>query len=164
MLTLERKAECLEVKKDGANISGITNGGYISYRLKEVTPEHVQLQYVKTLTNERPEIESWPIINVDAKIDPSGLSTLYISWIKPLAEVQNIKNGKETIEISGKKFECETKETTSETIKNGKPLHKIDKIWISRDVPGGIVKYVTTEKDADGSYNTITDVVTNISE
>ncbi len=70
---------------------------------------------------------------------------------KPPANAPAPKMGSETITVAGKSFACKTFEIVTDT-NAGKTTTKT---WISEDVPGGVVKTVSSTKGAMNSEMTM---------
>lgn len=72
--------------------------------------------------------------NVDVPPMPPGMK----------AKVKHVKDGKDTVEVKGKKHSVTTKEMTLEIEGAGdKPSEAHTKVWTTPDVPGGTVKVHT---------------------
>jgi hypothetical protein len=72
--------------------------------------------------------------------------------------VANHVEGEETLKVAGKEIKCQW---ASSDIKIGDETSS-SKMWWSPDVPGGIVKQVTTKKQGDKVVYETTTTLTNI--
>jgi hypothetical protein len=119
----------------------------ISCKLLSVTPEQAVVQFVVTDREFASSVESAPTKKIyPAKIKKSHLVQL-LHGVEP-------KEGKDTIEVLGKKMACNT---ISGTIKQG-GLDAEHKLWISDQVPGGVVKHTRVTKQ-DGKLVADTNIV-----
>jgi len=73
-----------------------------------------------------------------AKVKRSDVDT-------PDDQTASVTEGKEQVELEGKKIDTEWVEATT---KNGDDV-MVEKIWTAKDVPGGIVKQTMSEKKGD---------------
>jgi len=69
------------------------------------------------------------------------------------AKVDNLKTGKESIVVKGKKIDCEWKEFKISFDANGKHIETLSKVWTSPEIPlNGMVKM---ENEAFGNKTSI---------
>jgi hypothetical protein len=68
------------------------------------------------------------------------------------ADMKNVKEGTDKVEVGGKSYDCKTKEYDMET--NGMKTHT--KVWTSDQVPGGTVKMESTSTGAADTKMTMT--------
>lgn len=116
--------------------------------LKSVSPDEVVLETATSMGGQQQKQET----RVPAKVKkgteniPEGLD----GKVTPA--------GKETIEVAGKKYDCELQDFSSE--QQGNSFN--GRIWRTPLIPGGVAKMTMEGKGADGQTMTISMVVTAI--
>jgi hypothetical protein len=108
-----------------------------TYKLTVKSPEKIVIEQTDVEIEPGSEIE-----HPAAKITYPAT----VAGPKPAnANVSDVKEGEEEVEVAGKPIKCQTVEST---IKIGGEI-SINKLWWSDTVPGGTVKQVTTKKQGD---------------
>jgi hypothetical protein len=124
-----------------------------TYTLQNVNPERAVVTWVQTdvhhhhLTEHSPKRIIYP-----AKAEAGRGGSL------SKKEVANYKEGEETLKVAGKEIKCQW---ASSDIKIGDETSS-SKMWWSPDVPGGIVKQVTTKKQGDKVIYEVTTMLTEL--
>jgi hypothetical protein len=134
----------------------------ITTKLTEVKPDALTLE-VTTATSQMGQTrETKTTRSVPAKIDKP--TTTPAATQGATAEMKNLKEGKDTVEVKSKKLETVTREydtTVTQSSASGAPtagrggdapMAAHMKVWTSADVPGGMVKSETTAKVQDAGY------------
>jgi len=121
----------------------------ITNTLKDVTPDHVVVEVKMTMSmmgqnRPMPARET----KIPAKIEKSKADfSAFTGSKKDDPKVSDVKDGTDTIEVSGKKLECKTKEMNIEMKQGADTMKGTAKIWSNAEVPGGLVKNVMTTKE-----------------
>jgi len=118
--------------------------------LKEVTEDRIILESVTTELHDVAEtIDAPQTVVIPAKISKEAFAHMeFLSQKKEGApESPNSTSGKETLEIGGEKLECEWIASTWE---HGGVTHT-SKVWLSKEVPGHLVKWSRGTKSQDHS-------------
>jgi hypothetical protein len=110
-----------------------------TYTLQEVTPERAIVRWVQTDVHHHHLTEHSPKRIIYPAKAPAAHGPL------SKKEVANFMEGEETLKAAGKEIKCQW---ASSDIKVGDETSS-SKMWWSPDVPGGIVKQVTTKKQGD---------------
>jgi hypothetical protein len=111
----------------------------VTYKLVSVSPEKVVVETVVTDYELLSQVQSAPTRTIyPAKVKKA-------SW-EAAREHLRVKEGKEDIEVLGKKHNSEWYETTRMTA-DGETVTR--RRWIAAELPGGIVKEVTVTKKGD---------------
>jgi hypothetical protein len=121
----------------------------VTYKLVSVKPDKVVVETVVLDYELLSQVEAAPTrITYPAKVKRAN--------VEGAKEKLQVKEGKEDIEVEGKKYKCEWYETTRMTA-DGEVVTR--KRWIAAQVPGGIVKEVTATKRGDQVIAETTTVV-----
>jgi hypothetical protein len=119
----------------------------VTSKLLKVTPEGVVVEVVVTERDFLKTVESAPTkTTYPAKIKKS--------WLEAALHGANPKIGKDTLTLKDKKYECTTISGTEK--KDGTEV--THEIWVSEQVPGGIVKHTRVTKQ-DGKLVADTTIV-----
>jgi hypothetical protein len=84
-------------------------------------------------------------------VESEKTTTVYPAKVKmrnvdtPSAEVESLTEGKEEVDVKGKKVTAEWVEVTT---RHGDEV-TVEKIWTAQDVPGGLIKQTLTRKKGD---------------
>jgi hypothetical protein len=117
---------------------GMTMESTTTRVLKEVKPESVTVEMTtKTTMNGMDQSTPATTTVIPAKIDKGQEDVQVPSNMK--AEIKDMKTGKDTVEISGKKYETATREYTM-VVTSPMAMTSQVKTWTSSDVPGSMVK------------------------
>lgn len=128
------------------------NDGTVQQTLKEIKPDSVTVDVVTSMSMNGQALppQSRATI-IPAKIEKGK----EYSSPEVKGEIADMKTGKDSIEVSGKKYDTDTREFT---MKMTEPLAMTsqNKIWTSPDVPGGMVKTETRTTTPMNSTMTMT--------
>jgi hypothetical protein len=119
----------------------------VTTKLVKVTPESVVVEVAVTETDFLKKVESAPTkTTYPAKVKKS--------WLQAALHGADPKMGKDTLTLLDKKFECTTISGTEK--KEGTEV--THEIWLSEQIPGGIVKHTRVTKQ-DGKLVADTTIV-----
>jgi hypothetical protein len=128
------------------------NDGTVQQTLKEIKPESVTVDVVTSMSMNGQALppQSRATI-IPAKIEKGK----EYSSPEVKGEIADMKTGKDSVEVGGKKYDTETREFT---MKMTEPLAMTsqNKIWTSPEVPGGMVKTETRTTTPMNSTMTMT--------
>ena len=138
--------------KVGASVTRQTTqtGGGPAYeatvieKLVKVTPQTVVIESTRTMKMAGKETKIPPTeVTIPAKVekDQAGLPNQALEN-KP--KVLGMKEGKETLDLKGKKIETVTRDFKAEITQDEDKMTVQLKTWFSPDIPGGMVKSVMT--------------------
>jgi hypothetical protein len=114
----------------------------ITATLLEKSKEKVVVETAVKVTGRGPEEnmadQQTTVTTYPAKVKMSAADT-------PATALQSISEGKEKVEVKGRKVEAEWVEAIDQ---RGDEV-TIDKVWTARDIPGGIIKRTIVKKRGD---------------
>jgi len=145
------------VKMEMEGMEGMTPTTTVEQKLVSITPEHAEVSFSTTMTMAG-QTRSMPgaTIKIPAKIEKETLAAGDVSQLTEKPKITDMKESKEALEVKGKKVETTKYEFTMEVTQQGQTIVAKVKNWVSKDVPGGMVKM---EKNMDKPVK-----MTNITE
>jgi hypothetical protein len=140
----------------GMDMSAMMPQITITTKLTEVKPDALTLEVTTSTTQMGQTRDNKVTRTVPVKIDKPATNPAATQGAS--AELKNMKEGKDTVEVKGKKIDTITREydtiTTASPTAGGRgalagtstPTTAHMKVWTSQEVPGGMVKSETTTK------------------
>lgn len=126
----------------------------LTLKLIEVTPEKVVLESMATKQNVANDVKTMKpeTLTIPAKIDKEKADLISAGLPEAKVELKNVVIGTDTIEVAGMKFEAATREMDVELAAPpetrpgmmSSPRQSHVKVWTSAEMPGGVIKTVTT--------------------
>lgn len=126
----------------------------VTTKLTEVKPESLTLEVTSTTTSGGQSRDTKVVRTIPAKIEKPAATNISSLPDGTTVEMKDLKEGKETIEVKGKKLETMTREFTSVATVGrggagagapaGMGVNSKMKTWSSAEIPGGMVKTETT--------------------
>src|SRR5262249_50821789 len=133
---------------------GMTSESTVTTVLKEVKQESVTVEVTTVYNRNGVDQPAGPARTqiIMAKVE-KGQEDVQVLPGSKKAETKDMKNGQESVEVKGKKYDAVTREFTM-VVTMPSPTTSQVKTWTSTDVPGGLVKMEQKSKmppDADVS-------------
>jgi len=154
--------QTMQILMGGTN-APLTIDMVITQTLKEVKAEAITVEVTTTASNQGRAASSFSQpatkTSIPAKIDKDKVD---VPADIPASQVKDVKMGKETLEVAGKKYEATTVEFTQAGSGGLGPNNTELKLWSTADVPGRLIKMEVHGKAPDPSGFKITKALVEV--